>query len=174
MTEQPPNEMSQSPERGRQVRSRRPTATKGRLAGAAAMLTHGVAIGSRHHWHSGLDSRHTRPHRSTPWRFATPCYSHAVEGLTFSGANHALQRTPGFGVQLPGAALIRPAPVTACAPAIKPGTGRAFACAAVLTADHRLRVRVRFFHCSITSSDGGLLCDSGTLACPGSESKYLR
>src|SRR6266446_9438969 len=41
--------------------------------------------------------------------------------------NHALQRTPGFGVQLPGAALIRPAQSRAVRPAIKPGTARAFA-----------------------------------------------
>src|SRR6267142_2811865 len=51
--------------------------------------------------------------------------------------NHALQRTPGFGVQLPGAALIRPAQSRAVLPArVKglrphaagaPGTARAFA-----------------------------------------------
>ena len=41
--------------------------------------------------------------------------------------NHALQRTPGFGVQLPGAALIRPAQSRAVRPAMKPGTARAFA-----------------------------------------------
>src|SRR6266436_7220905 len=41
--------------------------------------------------------------------------------------NHALQRTPGFGVQLPGAALIRPAQSRAVLPAMKPGTARAFA-----------------------------------------------
>jgi len=55
----------------------------------------------------------------------------------FSGANHALQRTPGFGVQLPSAALIRPAQSRAVLPArVKglrphaagaPGTARAFA-----------------------------------------------
>ena len=56
------------------------------------------------------------------------CYSHAVEGFSpFSGANHALQRTPGFGVQLPGAALIRPAQSRAVLPPMKPGTARAFA-----------------------------------------------
>ena len=55
------------------------------------------------------------------------CYSHAVEGFSpFSGANQALQRTPGFGVQLPGAALIRPAQSRAVRPAMKPGTARAF------------------------------------------------
>jgi len=41
--------------------------------------------------------------------------------------NHALQRTSGFGVQLPGAALIRPAQSRAVRPAMKPGTARAFA-----------------------------------------------
>ena len=41
--------------------------------------------------------------------------------------NHALQRTPGFGVQLPGAALNRPAQSRAVLPAMKPGTARAFA-----------------------------------------------
>ena len=47
--------------------------------------------------------------------------------FSFSGANHALQRTPGFGVQLPRAALIRPAQSRAVLPAMKPGTARAFA-----------------------------------------------
>ena len=41
--------------------------------------------------------------------------------------NHALQRTPGFGVQLPSAALIRPAQSRAVLPTMKPGTARAFA-----------------------------------------------
>ena len=41
--------------------------------------------------------------------------------------NHALQRTPGFGVQLPRAALVRPAQSRAVRPAMKPGTARAFA-----------------------------------------------
>ena len=41
--------------------------------------------------------------------------------------NHALQRTPGFGVQLPSAALIRPGQSRAVLPAMKPGTARAFA-----------------------------------------------
>jgi len=41
--------------------------------------------------------------------------------------NHALQRTPGFGVQLPSAALIRPAQSRAVRPTMKPGTARAFA-----------------------------------------------
>ena len=53
------------------------------------------------------------------------------------GPNTALQRAPGFGVQLPGAALIRPAQSRAVRPArVKglrphaagaPGTARAFA-----------------------------------------------
>src|SRR5438034_11472571 len=41
--------------------------------------------------------------------------------------NHALQRTPGFGVQLPSAAVVRPAQSGAVLPAMKPGTARAFA-----------------------------------------------
>src|SRR5215210_6780619 len=41
--------------------------------------------------------------------------------------NHALQRTSGFGVQLPSAALVRPAQSRAVRPAMKPGTARAFA-----------------------------------------------
>ena len=41
--------------------------------------------------------------------------------------NHALQRTPGFGVQLPSAAVVRPAQSRVVRPAMKPGTARAFA-----------------------------------------------
>ena len=41
--------------------------------------------------------------------------------------NHALQRTPGFGVQFPRAAVVRPAQSRAVLPAMKPGTARAFA-----------------------------------------------
>ena len=41
--------------------------------------------------------------------------------------NHALQRTPGFGVQLPSAAVARPAQSRAVRHAMKPGTARAFA-----------------------------------------------
>src|SRR5712672_3265879 len=41
--------------------------------------------------------------------------------------NHALQRTPGFGVQLASAAVVRPAQSRAVLPAMKPGTSRAFA-----------------------------------------------
>jgi len=55
----------------------------------------------------------------------------AVQQSTFSlhpmTPNQALQRTPCFGVQLPGAALIRPAQSRAVLPAMKPGTARAFA-----------------------------------------------
>ena len=46
---------------------------------------------------------------------------------TAATPNHALQRTPGFGVQLPSAALVRPAQSRAVLPAMKPGTARAFA-----------------------------------------------
>src|SRR5258705_14025805 len=46
---------------------------------------------------------------------------------TAATPNHALQRTPGFGVQLPGAAVVRPAQSRAVRPAMKPGTARAFA-----------------------------------------------
>ena len=41
--------------------------------------------------------------------------------------NQALQRTPGFGVQLASAAFVRPAKSRAVLPAMKPGTARAFA-----------------------------------------------
>ena len=41
--------------------------------------------------------------------------------------NHALQRTPGFAVELPSAAVVRPAQSRAVLPAMKPGTARAFA-----------------------------------------------
>ena len=40
--------------------------------------------------------------------------------------NQTLQRTPGFGVQLPSTALIRPAQSRAVRPAMKPGTARGF------------------------------------------------
>jgi hypothetical protein len=46
---------------------------------------------------------------------------------TSATPNQALQRTPGFGVQLLGAALTRPAQSRAVLPAMKPGTARAFA-----------------------------------------------
>ena len=45
----------------------------------------------------------------------------------FDSLNQALQRTPGFGVQLPRAAVVRPAQSRAVLPAMKPGTARAFA-----------------------------------------------
>src|SRR5438309_2517513 len=41
--------------------------------------------------------------------------------------NHALQRTPGFGAELPSAAVVRPAQSRAVLPTMKPGTARAFA-----------------------------------------------
>src|SRR5207248_1382013 len=47
--------------------------------------------------------------------------------VEFASPNHALQRTPGFGVQLPSAAVVRPAQSRAVLPAMKPGTARAFA-----------------------------------------------
>ena len=49
----------------------------------------------------------------TPQRTSTP--------------NHALQRTPGFGVQFTRAAVTRPAQSRPVLPAMKPGTARAFA-----------------------------------------------
>ena len=97
MTGQPPNTMSQSPERGRQGSLRSRAATNGRLAGAAAMLTHGVAIVSRHHWQSGLLPRHAHRDFTTPpapanhscASPASPCYSLAVKSsAACSGANH--------------------------------------------------------------------------------------
>jgi len=48
--------------------------------------------------------------------------------------NHALQRTPGFAVQLPSAAVVRPAQSRAVLPAMKPSTSRAFALRRWLTA----------------------------------------
>ena len=47
--------------------------------------------------------------------------------VEFATPNHALQRTPGFPVQLPRAAVVRPAQSRAVRPAVKPGTARAFA-----------------------------------------------
>ena len=47
--------------------------------------------------------------------------------VTTATPNHALQRTPSFGVQLPSAAVVRPAQSRAVRPAMKPGTARAFA-----------------------------------------------
>ena len=97
MMGQPPNTMSQSPERGRQGSLRSRAATNGRLAGAAAMLTHGVAIVSRHHWQSGLLPRHAHRDFTTPpapanhscASPASPCYSLAVKSsAACSGANH--------------------------------------------------------------------------------------
>ena len=43
------------------------------------------------------------------------------------GNAYALQRTPGFGVQFPSAAVVRAAQSRAVLPAMKPGTARAFA-----------------------------------------------
>ena len=47
--------------------------------------------------------------------------------LNPTSPNHALQRTPGFGVQFTSAAVVRPAQSRAVLPATKPGTSRAFA-----------------------------------------------
>ena len=57
-------------------------------------------------------------------RFGLPCRMLSTQTAT---PNHALQRTPGFGVQLPSAAVVRPAQSRAVLPAMKPGTARAFA-----------------------------------------------
>jgi len=87
MTGQPPNTMSQSPERGQHRPSPGGTATNGRLAGAATMLTHGVAIGSRHHWQSGLHPRHAREQPNTATTLLKLSYSLAVKRFSpFSGA----------------------------------------------------------------------------------------
>ena len=81
MTEQPPNQMSQSPERGRHGTSRSRAATNGRLAGAAAMLTHGVGgLSPLHHWRFGLLSRHAHRHSGRAAFFPHSCYSRAVKG----------------------------------------------------------------------------------------------
>ena len=94
MTGQPPNQISQSPERGRHGTSRNRAATNGRLAGAAAMLTHGVGgLSPLHHWRFGLLSRHTLRHSGRAAFFPHSCYSRAVKGSACSVANHALQRT---------------------------------------------------------------------------------
>ncbi len=97
MTGQPPNKMSQSPERGRRFRSRGRSATNGRLAGAAAMLTHGVAAHRRATIGIPAYTPVTRDPLPTRTRAkAKPCYSPAVKIFSFSGANPALQRNaPG-------------------------------------------------------------------------------
>ena len=92
MTGQPPNQISQSPERGRHGTSRNRAATNGRLAGAAAMLTHGVGgLSPLHHWRFGLLSRHTLRHSGRAAFFPHSCYSRAVKGSACSVANHALR-----------------------------------------------------------------------------------
>ena len=59
------------------------------------MLTHGVAIGSRHHWQSGLHPRHALGDSNTPPAPPKPSYSPAVKGSTAcSRANHALSHQP--------------------------------------------------------------------------------
>ena len=61
---------------------------------------------------------------SEPSLFRSPGRESIPKRMT---PNHALQRTPGFGVQLPSAAVARPAQSRAVLPAMKPGTARAFA-----------------------------------------------
>ncbi len=91
MTGQPPNKMSQSPERGRRCCSRSRSATNGRLAGAAAMLTHGVTAHRRTTIGIPAYLPATRTQGSITARPGVkPCYSRAVKSFTFSGANHAL------------------------------------------------------------------------------------
>jgi Transposase len=94
MTGQPPNQMSQSPERGRHGTSRNRAATNGRLAGAAAMLTHGVSgLSPLHHWRFGLLSRHALRHSGRAAFFPHSCYSRALKGSACSVANPALLRS---------------------------------------------------------------------------------
>src|SRR6266446_1435863 len=61
------------------------------------------------------------PSFCSPWSFSL------AGPMTTATPNHALQRTPGFGVQLPSAAVVRPAQSRAVLPAMKPSTARAFA-----------------------------------------------
>ena len=63
-----------------------------------------------------------------------PAFCHTYGNLAkpFPGGlqtrpNHALQRTPGFGVQLSSAAVVRPTQSRAVRPAMKPSPARAFA-----------------------------------------------
>ncbi len=93
MTGQPPNKMSQSPERGHRSSLRSDCATNGRLAGAAAMLTHGVGgsllFEPLHHWRFGLRSRHAHGEFAAVPRAMHACYSRAVKGHACSPANPA-------------------------------------------------------------------------------------
>ena len=75
----------------------------------------------------GVASFLSRVIRSSPTSPSVSRFLWHVSPETERTPNHALQRTPGFGVQLPGAALIRPAQSRAVRPAMKPGTARAFA-----------------------------------------------
>ncbi len=94
MTGQPPNKMSQSPERGRRCCSRSRSATNGRLAGAAAMLTHGVTAHRRTTIGIPAYLPATRIQGSIIARPGVkPCYSRAVKSFSFSGANQAMQLT---------------------------------------------------------------------------------
>src|SRR5256886_11337153 len=67
-------------------------------------------------------------------REATMNSERGIRNESAAKPNHALQRTPGFAVQLPGAAVVRPAQSRAVLPAMKPGTARAFALRRWLTA----------------------------------------
>lgn len=94
MTGQPPNKRSQSPERGRRFRSRGRSATNGRLAGAAAMLTHGVAADRR--TTIGIPAYTPAIRRILPIRTSEdrkPCYSPAVKISVIRVLTNALQRT---------------------------------------------------------------------------------
>ena len=75
--------------------------------------------------HDGLLVLCSPPLTGTPTDFRSPSVSRMTPST--ETPNHALQRTPGFGVQLPSAALVRPAQSRAVLPAMEPGTARAFA-----------------------------------------------
>ena len=102
--------------------SRRSTRTSSTRLGRAAVLGYPTlhASGESHL------SRHFCPgvHRESE-RFSRNSFRASV--LNPTSPNHALQRTPGFGVQLPRAAIVRPAQSRAVLPAMKPSTARAFA-----------------------------------------------
>ena len=71
-----------------------------------------------------ISDSEARRFTSQPSHFGIVAESLSYNPMT---PNHALQRTPGFGVQLPSAAVVRPAQSRAVLPAMKPGTARAFA-----------------------------------------------
>src|SRR5262245_44480257 len=105
MTGQPPNLMSQSPERGLGRSLRSSEATNGRLAGAAAMLTDGIAAQTASPLAIRPTSRHAHCHSLTRARHLHASYSPAVKGFSpFSGANPALQRTAALAFSYRSAA----------------------------------------------------------------------